>query len=129
MYPRLPTMLFRVIRDALLPDDVNFDLTGILQIFLDLFGNIVCHDDHLVVRDLVRLDHDAHLAPRLNGVAGLDALEVAGNLFEPLEPLDVVFDVLAPRTGTSRGNGAIGVCASTSPWCASIALIISLLSR
>ena len=58
-----------------------------------------------VVVDLGRLDHDAHLAPRLDGVAFLDALLGLGDALQGLEAFDVVLQRLAPGAGTCRRHG------------------------
>ena len=46
---------------------MNLDLTGVFQLILDLFGNVPGQQDHLVLADLLGLDHDADLTARLNG--------------------------------------------------------------
>ena len=80
------------------------DLAGVGQLVLDLLGDIAREQDHLVLADVLRLDHDADLAAGLDGVAAGDAGEALGDLLELFETLDVVLDVLAARAGTGRGD-------------------------
>ena len=59
----------------------------------------------LLVRELVRPDDHAQLAPGLNGV-GLDHARIGeGDVLHLLQPLDVAFDHLAPGAGAGARNG------------------------
>ena len=60
--------------------------------------------DHVVLRDLLRLDHYADLAAGLNGVGFLNAGEGVRQLFELFEPADIVLDVLTACTGACSGD-------------------------
>ena len=60
--------------------------------------------DHVVLRDLVGLDHYADLAAGLNGVGLFDAGEGVRQLFELFEPADIVLDVLTACTGACSGD-------------------------
>ena len=51
----------------------DLDLTGILQLVLDALGELARQNDHLILVDLLGLDHHADLTAGLNGVALLDA--------------------------------------------------------
>ena len=84
---------------------MHLDLTGIIHLALDPGCDLVREDRHLVVRDLLGLDHDADLAARLNGKGLLDAGEVVCQLLELLQTLDVILEVLAPCARTRRRNG------------------------
>ena len=82
-----------------LAQEMNLDLTGVGQLSLDLLGDVAGQQDHLVLTDLLGLDHDADLAARLNGVAAGDAGEALGDFLKLLKTLDVVLDVLAACAG------------------------------
>jgi hypothetical protein len=56
---------FRVLDRTRLPDDRHLDLAGILQFALDAARDVLREPDRLLVGDLLALDHDAHLAARL----------------------------------------------------------------
>ncbi len=71
-------ILLRVLGCSALADDADLDLTGVIQLVLDLLGDIACQQNDLVVADLVGLDNDADLAACLYGVGALDALKAAG---------------------------------------------------
>ena len=92
--------LFRVFDGGRLAQDVHLDLAGIFHLFLDLFGKLARQNDHLVLADLVGLDHHAHLAAGLNGIGLVDAGIAAGDLLKLLEALDVVLQILAAGAGT-----------------------------
>ena len=95
-------VLLGVVDGLGLPQDVNLDLTGVGELLLDLLGDVAGEQDHLILADVLGLDHDADLAARLDGVGARDAGEALGDLLELFEALDVVFDVLAP--GAYRGR-------------------------
>ena len=46
---------------------IDLDLTWILQLVLDLLCDIACQQDHLVLADNLGFDHDTNLTACLNG--------------------------------------------------------------
>src|SRR5215813_1153954 len=110
--PRLSPFAFRlspgsprVLNRTGLANDGDLDLTGILQLGLDLLGHVAREPERLVVVDPVGLDHDAQLPPRLDREGLLDSLEAVGDVLELLEPLDVGFEDLAAGPRPRRGQG------------------------
>ena len=99
-----PEALLGVLGAAGFADDVDPDLAGILHLLLDGLGDLLRQNADAVVVDILGLDHDAHLAAALDGVALFDALEAVGNLFQLLQPLDVVLQALPAGAGPGRGN-------------------------
>ena len=93
-------ILFRVLDDLGLPQDVDLDLTGVLHFLLDLLGQVPGQDDHLVLADLLGPHHDPHLAAGLDGVGLIHAGIGAGDGLQLLQTLDVVFVVFASCGGT-----------------------------
>ena len=91
--------LFRVVDSLGLAQEIDLDLTGVGQLVLDLLGDVAREQHHLILRDLLGLDHDADLAAGLNGKAVGDAGEALGDFLELFETLDIVLDVLAPGAG------------------------------
>ena len=53
---------------------IDPNLARILHLLLNALCDIVRQDDHIVVRDLLRHDHDANLTARLHRKGLLDAL-------------------------------------------------------
>src|SRR5207253_4411721 len=70
------------IHRARLADDDDLDLAGILQLALDLAGDLVGQLGRPAVVDGVGRHDDPHLAPRLNREHLLDARELAGELLQ-----------------------------------------------
>ena len=97
--------LLRVIDGLGLAHEIDLDLTGVGQLVLDLLGDVAREQHHLILRDLLGLDHDADLAAGLNGKAVGDAGEALGDFLELFQTLDIVFDVLAPGAGARSGDG------------------------
>ena len=91
--------LFCVLDGFCLAKDVDFDLAGVGQLFLDLLCDIACQEHHLILGNIFGLYHYADLAACLNCVAACNAGEALGYLLELFEALDVVFDILAARAG------------------------------
>src|SRR5207244_1282348 len=89
---------------ALLADDRHLDLARVLELLLDVAGDLVREQLRLVVVDLLGLDDHPDLAPCLQGVDALDSLPLARELLERLEPLDVRLQALAPRARARRGD-------------------------
>src|SRR5437764_238794 len=65
--------LARVLHRPRLADHRDLYLSGVLQLALDLAGDLVREQHSLVVVDVVWLDHDADLPARLHGIDLLDA--------------------------------------------------------
>ena len=86
--------LFGVLDDLGLPEQMDFDLTGVLQLVLNLLGNVPGQQDHLVLTDDLGLDHDTHLAAGLDGEGFLHPVEGGGDLLQGLQALDIVLQVL-----------------------------------
>ena len=57
------------------PDDIDFNLPGIFQLLLDLFGDVLGEEECLSIVDLLWFDDDADLAPCLDSICLFDALE------------------------------------------------------
>ncbi len=83
---------------------MDLDLTGVGQLVLDLLGDVAREQHHLILRDLLGLDHDANLAAGLNGIAVGDAGKALGDFLKLFKTLDVVLDILATRTGARGGD-------------------------
>ena len=86
---------------------MDLDLTGIGKLLLDLLCDIARQKHHLILGNILGLDHNADLASGLDGVAARNAGEALGYLLELFEALDVVFDVLAACAGTG-GRDSVG---------------------
>ena len=90
------SFLLCVIYGLGLAQDMNLDLAGIGELGLDLLGDVPCQQDHLILADLLGLDHDAYLAAGLNCIGACDTGEALGNFLKLFKTLDIVFDILAP---------------------------------
>src|SRR6185503_19112367 len=97
----------RVLHGARLPDHDDLDLAGILELPLHTARHVARELRRPRVVDVLRLDHDAHLAARLDGVGLLHPGERVGDLLERLEALDVVLDALPPRA-RARARDRVG---------------------
>ena len=71
---------FCVVYGAALADEMDLDLTGILELRFDLFDDIAGDDYHLLVAHDLGLDGDADLSARLDSVSLFDAGEAVGDL-------------------------------------------------
>ena len=71
--------LFCVVHYAALADDVDLDLSGILEFILDSSGDVVGEDDHLVIVDFFGLDHDADFTAGLNCEGFVNAFKLVGD--------------------------------------------------
>src|SRR2546423_9984582 len=78
--PRVAGPLLRVLDRARLPDHRHLDLAGVLELLLDLAGDLVREQDRAVVVDRARLHHHPDLAARLHGVDLVDAGVAGGDL-------------------------------------------------
>ena len=84
---------------------MNLDLTGVSQLLFDLLGDVAGQQNHLILADLLGLDHHADLAAGLDRIRACDAWEALGDLLQLFQTLDVVFDVLTARAGACGGDG------------------------
>src|SRR3954447_1158958 len=91
---KLARALLRVLDRARLPDDGHLDLTGEIELLLDLAGDLVREQRGGVVVELARRDHDADLAPGLHRVDLVHAGVAGGDLLELPQPRDVVLERL-----------------------------------
>ena len=48
--------LFRVLGGAAFADHADLDLAGVIQLVLDLFGNLAGQQDDLIITNLIRLN-------------------------------------------------------------------------
>src|SRR3954470_2810144 len=77
-----------------LPDDRDLDLARILELLLDLAGDLVAEQHGAVVVERAGHDHHADLAARLHGVDLVDAVVAGGDLLEVSQALDVLLQRL-----------------------------------
>src|SRR3989449_766742 len=97
------------IHRARFADHDDLDLAGILQLALDAAGELVGQLGRLAVVDRRRRHHDAPLPPGLDGVDLLHPGELARELLQLGQPLDVRLERLAPRTGARPRDGVRGL--------------------
>src|SRR5439155_2500331 len=93
------------IHRAGLADHHHLDLAGILELALDFAGDLLGQLARLAIVDRVRSHDHAHLAARLDGEHLFDARELAGDLLQLGEPLDIRFERLAPGSRPGAGHG------------------------
>src|SRR5881296_3136696 len=86
------------IHRAGLADHHHLDLSGVLELALDPAGDLLGEHAGLPVVDHVRRHHHAHLPTRLNREHFFHAGELARNLLQLGEPLDVRLERFAPRS-------------------------------
>src|SRR4051794_497049 len=89
----------RVVRRARLADDRHLDLAGILELLLDLAGDLVRQQDGAVVVERAGVEHDPDLAAGLHRVDLVDAFMPRGDVLEVAQPLDVLLERLPARAG------------------------------
>src|SRR5215203_7521728 len=95
--------LSSVVGGPRLPDDGHLDLTRVLELLLDLAGDLVGEQHRPVVIERAGLDHHADLAAGLHGVDLVHAVVAGGDLLEVAEALDVLLERLA--AGARAGAG------------------------
>ena len=83
---------------------MDLDLSGILDVFLDLLRHIARDDLHSNVVNLFGLDHYAELAACLNCISLFDTVEFLCDLLELFKTLGVVLEILAACAGTCGGD-------------------------
>ena len=98
----VPRRLLRHLDRAALADDDHLHLARVLELILDLAGDLVREEHGAVVVDLGRLDDDADLAARLERVRLRHAGLRGRDLLERLEPADVVLEALPARARAAR---------------------------
>src|SRR5207249_4611283 len=94
--------LLRELDRARLPDHGHLDLARVLELALDLAGDLMRQEHRCVVVDLARLYDDADLAARLERVDLLDSGLLCRDLLERLQPSDVALEALAACAGPRR---------------------------
>src|SRR5213596_744781 len=85
------------IHRAGLADHHHLDLAGVLELALDLARDLLGQLARLAVVDRVRSHDDAHLPARLDREHLFDARELARDLLQLGEPLDVRLERFAAR--------------------------------
>src|SRR5712692_1822884 len=88
-----------------LADHHHLDLAGVLQLALDLAGDLLGELGRLAVVDRVRGHHHAHLPARLDREHLFHARELARDLLQLGEPLDIRLERLAARPRPRAGHG------------------------
>src|SRR3954451_3645352 len=83
------TALTSVVGGARLPNDGDLDLAGVLELLLDLAGDLVAEQHRAVVVERAGHDHHADLAAGLHRVDLVDAVVAGGGLLEGSQALDV----------------------------------------
>src|SRR5215218_11144183 len=99
--------LTSVVGGPRLPDDGHLDLAGVLELLLDLAGDLVGEQDGAVVVERAGLDHHADLAAGLHRVDLVDAVVAGGDVLEVAQALDVLLERLAAGAGT-RARERVG---------------------
>src|SRR5260221_6289044 len=95
--PSIKRALFGKVYRTRLADHHDLDLPGILQVTLDLAGDLLGEGVRLDVIDRVRRDDHADFASRLNRKHLFDSRELSCDLFDRGEPLHVRLEGLTPR--------------------------------
>ena len=80
-------------------------MARIFQVALDLLADIPGQQDHFVVADDFRLDHNADFPAGLDGIAAVHTLKGGGHFFQLLQTLNVVLQVLAAGAGPCGRDG------------------------
>ena len=94
--------LFGEICRAIFTNDIDLDLSRILALGFYLLDNLAGEHGHFIITYHLRLNHNANLSARLNGVRLLNTLERGGNFLELLKSLYVILDILAPCARSCR---------------------------
>src|SRR5437763_15277654 len=79
------TRSLRVVDGPCFADDRDLDLARIFELVLDAARDVLREPDRFLVGNLLALDHDPDLAPRLQRERFGHALERIGDAFELLE--------------------------------------------
>src|SRR4051794_23085009 len=91
-----------------LPDHGHLDLAGVLELLLDLAGDLVAEQDRAVVVERAGDDHHADLAARLHGVDLVDAVVAGGALLVVSPAPYVLLQRLTPGAPARAGEPAGG---------------------
>ena len=97
-------LLFCVVNGSAFADYVDFDLSGVFKVFFNLLNYLASNDNHLLVANLLGLDHNADFTSCLNCKGLFNAVKAVSDFLELLESLDVVFKIFTSCTGTCGGN-------------------------
>src|SRR5919204_1800271 len=97
-YPgRRPSGLLGVVNGPGLADHGHLDLAGVLELLLDLAGDLAGEGRGVVVVDRPRGHDHADLAAGLHRVHLVDAFVARGDVLELAQALDVLLQRLPPR--------------------------------
>src|SRR3954447_14235703 len=103
------TALTSVVGRPRLPDHGHLDLAGVLELLLDLAGDLVAEQHGAVVVERAGNDHYADLAAGLHRVDLVDAVVAGGDLLEVAQALDVLLERFAAGAGTGAGERVGGL--------------------
>ena len=67
--------LFSVVACTAFTDDIDFDLTGIFKLILNLLDDISCNENHLIIRNNIGLDHDTDFTACLDSEGLFNTVE------------------------------------------------------
>src|SRR3954454_14463263 len=101
--------LSSVVGRARLPDHGDLDLARVLELLLDLAGDLVAEQDGAVVVERAGHDHHADLAAGLHRVDLVDAVVAGGDLLEVAQALDVLLERFAAGAGAGAGERVGGL--------------------
>src|SRR5438552_10537694 len=93
------------IHRAGLADHHHLDLAGVLELALDLAGDLLRELARLAVVDRVRGHHHAHFPARLDREHLFHARKLARELLQLGEPFDIRLERFAARSGPRAGYG------------------------
>ena len=97
-------ILLCVVDGAGLANHVDLDLAGVIQLVLDLLGDVAREQNHCIVGYLVRVYDNADLAACLDRIRTRNARRFVRDALQLFQSLDVVLDVLAACARTGGGD-------------------------
>src|SRR3954452_7572333 len=103
------TALTSVVGRPRLPDHRDLDLAGVLELLLDLAGDLVAEQHGAVVVERAGHDHHADLAAGLHRVDLVDAVVAGGDLLEVAQALDVLLERLTAGARARAGERVGGL--------------------
>src|SRR4051794_5479062 len=93
----------REVNRTRLADDRDLDLAGVLQLLLDVAGDLVRHQRRALVVDVLGPNDHADLATGLHRVDLVHAIVAPRDLLQVLQTLDILLERLAAGAGTRAG--------------------------
>ena len=96
--------LFCVLHSAALADHIDFDLTRILKLSLNLLRYVSCEKYHLRIIHMLRNYHNTDFSTSLDCKGFLNPLELIGNILKLLQSVGISLQCLSSGTWTRRGN-------------------------